>query len=143
MSVGEWLKNQPGLKALYHLEDVTDSSGNGFDLTNVGTTPFNPAKFRNGADGGTANSTKILRVTNNLGIDGGAITINAWVRVNTEIASSVWVLFSQNSSTAKVTYDIQYDYNGGTRKLVFIRQGSGVHRINYNIALGTAASYML
>lgn len=37
-------------KGIYHLADTTDSTGNGYTLTNNGSTPFNNAKLGKGAD---------------------------------------------------------------------------------------------
>lgn len=46
------------LTAYYKLEDETATVGQ--NLTNVGSTPFSPAKIANGADGGENNSDRYL-----------------------------------------------------------------------------------
>lgn len=68
------------MNAYYRLEDVNDASGNGRTLTNYGTSPFNFARFAKGWDGGQTNTTKYLSTANQLGIDGGIMTMSAWVK---------------------------------------------------------------
>jgi hypothetical protein len=54
--------------AYYRLEDVNDSSGHGYNLTNNGTTGFAAAKYNNGADFTATNSTKSLSRADSLGM---------------------------------------------------------------------------
>ena len=64
MSLGEI----PGgnLRAYYKLEGLTDSSGNGFDLTNNNTVTFGAGKFANAADFGSSGTNKGLTTTTNV-----------------------------------------------------------------------------
>jgi hypothetical protein len=125
---------------------LDEPSGNAIDsvgtatLTNNGTTTFTSALINNGADYGTANTTKYFRSgTNNLGIDGGAITISTWVKMRTEIGSAKQVIALQGSVTSQVNYIIYYDYNAGTRRLTFNRQKQAVtnNETSGNATLGT------
>lgn len=133
------------VKALYHLEDTADSSGNGYNLTNNGTGSFISALLSNGYDQGNPNTTKYLDVASNLGITGGAITMSGWVKLNAEITSSVWVLFQQFDTGNDIIYEIYYDYNAGTPRLIFVRTKSGVvsESFSYNITLGTSSWHHL
>lgn len=61
MSLGEFWA-QSGIVALWHLSNLSDSSGNGRTLTNNGTVTFESAKFGNGASFGSNNSSKYLSI---------------------------------------------------------------------------------
>lgn len=131
------------LVAYYKLDessgDAADEVG-GFTLTNTGTTGYASALINNGADYGTANSTKYLRVANNLGITNGHITISTWVKMRTEIASGRQFIAIKGDATTNVNYMIFYEYNGGTRRLGFNRQRQAVsNNVRYMTAtLGTS-----
>ena len=68
----------PGIKALYHLSDVNDSSGNSYTLTNNGTVTFALGKFGNC---GVFAASKYLSIASTFGINPltGAYSISAWV----------------------------------------------------------------
>lgn len=127
------------LVAYYSLDEssgnAVDATGNGFTMTNNGTTAFAAALINNGADYGTTNSTKSFQVNNDLGIAGGAITISTWVKLRTEISSGIQGIAIQGDAGTDVNYIIAYDYNGGTRRLQFNRQKQSVSN---NITNGTA-----
>lgn len=144
MSAGEINGNWTGLKALYHLEDANDSSGNGLTLTNVGTTAFSGAKFLNGANFTATNTTKYLKVLNNLGIDGGACTISLWVKILAEPGTNVQTTIAlQASASSKVANYIAYDDSSGTKSIIFVRDKLGVADARSSItgALGTSMFY--
>jgi hypothetical protein len=54
------------LRAYYKLENLNDSSGRGFNLTNNNSVAFSPAKYANGADFGTSGTNKGLTTTTNV-----------------------------------------------------------------------------
>lgn len=116
------------LVAYYKLDDLTDSSGNGFTLTNNGSTPFNPAKINNGADGGSANTTKYLSILSNLGIDGGAMSYSCWVNITTQLsgANETRVILSLGSDGTDVTYHLHYMTETSVKKIGFNRLKNGV-----------------
>lgn len=128
------------LVAYYPLSDTSDSVG-GFTLTNVGTVTFATGLIDNAADGGTGNSTKWLRVDNDLGIGGGAISMSTWVKRNAEIATGTEGLLMKGDSGTNVMNYISYDYNGGTRRIIWNRQRQNTANdiITYNVTLGTSA----
>lgn len=139
------LFNDSSLVAYYKLENVVDSKSSN-TLTNTGTTEFNPARFNNGADFGTTNSTKTLGIGSDFGIDGGAISVSFWVKMNTEIGAGAQYFFMHSANTNMVDTSIRYEYNGGTRRLVFTRNRPGTAfstNITHNITLGTANFYHL
>ena len=124
--------------AYYKLDE---SSGNAadsvasFDLTNNGTAGFTSGLIDNCTDYGTANSSKYFRLSNNLGITGGPITISTWIKMRTEISTGVQNVVLQGDAGTDVNYFISYEYNGGTRRLAFNRQRQAV---NNNYTYGTA-----
>lgn len=99
-----------------------DSSGNGFTLTNTNTVGFSPALINNGGDFGTGNTNKRFQIANDLGTDGGAISICTWLKMNAEIAAGTQILFLHGGATSHVNDMVSYDYNGGTRQLTLNRQ---------------------
>lgn len=136
------LYTDPNLIAYYRFENVNDSKGT-FTLTNNGVTPFNPAKYNNGADFGTANTTKYLQTTAQTSLDGGSCTFAGWVKINTEITSGVYHLFEQANGTSQTLYRVRYEYNGGTIRLVYSRGKAGVadQVANYTTTLGIVTQH--
>lgn len=70
--------------AYWKLDESSGNAGDsvgGFTLTNTNTVLYDPGIINNGADFGTNNPIDHNRLTiaNNLGIDGTAITISAWI----------------------------------------------------------------
>lgn len=97
------------------------------------------------ADFGTANTNKFLNVTNDMGTDGGAISIVLWVKMQAEISSGSQGFCVHGGATSHVNDMIGYDYNGGTRRLAWNRQQQNTaNNISYYTAtLGTANWHML
>lgn len=133
--------------AYYKLDE---SSGNAADsigsrtLTNTGTSTYGAAKINNGADFGTSNTTKWLNTsTDNYGIDGSSITIAGWININTQISSGFHTLFGQGSTASFTGQYVEYDYNGGTRRLLFYREKGavGVDGPTYNTTLTAGTWY--
>jgi len=135
------------LEAYYKLEDVSDSSGNGRTLTNNGTTTFAAAKFSNGADLGASNSTKYLSINNNLGINyGGAQSAIFWVKLSTEIGTGAYQFFDRRNANTSGIQQIQYQYNGGTRRLCWERyndKNGNNPKFYYNLTMGTTNWYQI
>lgn len=73
------------LIAYYKLDNNGVDTENGYDLTNVGTTPYAAGFFNDGADFGSANSTKGFTRSGEPAttVNGGDFTINYWVKVET------------------------------------------------------------
>lgn len=127
------------LVAYYKLDEAsgnaTDATGNGFTLTNTNTVGFAAGALNNAADYGTANTNKYFRLSNNLGITGGAITISTWVKMRTEIGTATQNIVIQGDVTSQVNYLMTYEFNGGSRRLLFNRQKQAVSN---NTTVGAA-----
>lgn len=127
------LYTDPNLIAYYKLEDVTDSKCS-YDLTNFNSTPFNAAKFNNGANQGASNTTKYLGVSSNLGIAGnGNITVCGWVKLNSNVNG--YMVFFQHASTTTINRQIQVYYTGpnapGYKLIIF----DGGNQTGYSVNL--------
>lgn len=130
---------------VYHFEGLLDANINNFDLSNTNSVAFNASSLGKGADAGSSNSDKLLSISNNLGINGGIIDIMLLIKLNAEISSGTWIFTSQQNISSDVQYAICYEYNGGTRRLVFrrYRQGVAADEIYFNITLGTSNTHLL
>lgn len=140
------LLSDPNLEAYYRHESgqlTTDSSGNGVTLTNTNTVGQTTGKYGDAADFSASNSNKYLIGNTDLGIGGGAISIVGWVKLNAEISSGEWAFFMQEDASTHVRYDVRYEYNSGTRRLVFNRAKMNVadQDFTYNLTMGTADFY--
>jgi len=142
------LFNDANCKAIWRLENVNDSK-NSYNLTNNGSISFAAAKYNNGADLGASNTTKYLSISSDIGLTWmGAKTIGGWIKLNTEISSgtySIIDLITGDGNTGE-TY-ISYNYNSGTRQLVYSRYnngGTGVSTpITSNQTLGTSNWHLI
>jgi hypothetical protein len=65
-------------RAYYRGENVNDSTGNGYDLTNVNSVAFNSGMFNNCFDLGSGNTTKYLTVSSNLSINSSNSGTSSW-----------------------------------------------------------------
>ena len=134
------------LVSYYKLEDVNDYWAS-YTLTNTGTTPFNAAKINNGADFGTANSTKKLTNAYQYTTAGGSFSISLWVKLSTEIGANSYQFAGVGVDNASpyTNFAIIYNYNSGTRRLAFNRQKQNVANDSafYTITLGTTNWYHL
>ena len=142
------LIDDANLQAYYRLESgalTTDSSGNSKTLTNNNTVGEGTGKFGGCADFGSSNSDKYLSLTDDLGITGGAISISCWVKLNAEIGSGTWDFVSQSDAGTFTIYTIRYDYNGGTRRIGFVRNKNNVATevVWLNTTMGTSNWYNL
>ncbi len=115
--------------AYYKLENVNDSAEYGRTLTNNGTTPFNAAKFNNGADlGSGTNTTKYLSSSNRMNINGKTMSLSMWVLINTNPSSGLSdMLFDLGDATSHVHYRIFYNNSGGTFRMYFRRTRYGTN----------------
>lgn len=138
--LGELRPNQFGTtKALYHLSSTTDASGNNYHLTNGSAVTFTPGKFGNKATlGGAAND--VLYISSNLGITSATLSFGGWFKNRTEIGAGTYSFLAHWDNTSKSSKEINYEYNAGTRRLVFqrVRQGVAVDNCVFNVTLGTA-----
>ncbi len=143
MSFSRW--PAPGILALYHLEDVNDSSGNSHTLTNGGTVTFGPGKFSNCALFGDANSSKYLLHSDALGEDlSGEASISIWFLVQTQPASGetqTIVRWASLQGTSRY-FNCTYINDSGTKKICIVCSGVS-DLINYTIDLTANVWYKL
>lgn len=120
------LRSSPNLQQYFQLESTTAQVGS--NLTNTGTTPFNPAKFNNGADFGSTNTTKYLNNTNDPNSYSflTASTINFWFKPPANPSGSArWQIGGIYSDAAHVNIRIDYVDNAGTPNIEFKYQKTG------------------
>jgi hypothetical protein len=108
--------------------NAADSSGNGYTLTNNNTVSFAAAKINNGADFGASNTNKSLTTANNLGIDGGAMSISCWIKPTAlpssssdPFATSTFNFAGQSSSASSVQYNLSLANVSGDQRVYFSR----------------------
>lgn len=141
MSFSRW--PAPGILALYHLEDVNDSSGNSHTLTNNGTVTFGAGKFGNCALLGSANSSKFLSHADAFAEDlSGTASVSAWIYIETLPASGesqfVWT-WESTTGTARYIY-MSYYNDSGTKKL---RLNCSGNILDYSIDLSVNTWYKI
>ena len=129
------------------IDDVRDSSGRNNTLTNYNTVAFAAGKLNNAADFGASNTNKRLETTTKLLTFNSPATMEIWVKLNTEIGSGIYSLVNFQNTNPSSQAQIVYDYNGGTRRVIFqeyMQVGAQCSvSISYNITLGTSNWYHL
>ncbi len=145
MAIPSFYPSQANLKAFYELNDVNDSSGNGYNLTNNNTVTFTSAKKGNGANFSTTNTNKSLTTSSNLGVARN-ISVSFFVKILTEISDSNCGFCSKfGDATASYTgHALYYNDPGGTKRLYFRlwKGGVGYNDGTYECGnLGTANWY--
>jgi len=94
-----------GLVAGYHLSNETDFSGNNYNLTNNNTATFGAGKFGNKAAFNGSNQS--LSINNSFGIDGGNISISAWINPTTVTSASDHLSYvALYGNTTKTSYNL-------------------------------------
>jgi len=125
--------------------DLSDLFG-GITLTNNGSTSFNTGKIGNSIDFGTTNTNKYFAYSSTNIYDGGAFTVNAWVKIRTapSTGETQIIFFSIDSVTD--TYPVlAYRNNGGTLETYMGRSRFGVADdvVTHSQDLGTSDWHML
>lgn len=143
------LFNDASLKAYYRFNSggLTTDSKNSYTLTNNGTVTEDASGiFGYSATLGTSNTTKYLFTTNPLDIDGGACSINMWVKLTTELTGAGRYQFVHlTNNTSKTNYQIFYEYNGGSPYIAIGRNKPEVafQSVTSSVVMGTSNWYML
>lgn len=106
---------------------TTDSSSKGRTLTNNGTVASSSGVFGGAFDFGASNTTKYMSITNNMGIDGGNISLSIWAKLTTSPGD--YSLIAQQSDNTDV---LNYITLNSTSVLF--------HRLKQNVA-DQSASY--
>jgi hypothetical protein len=98
------------LRAAYNLDDVTDSTGNGYDLTNTGSATFDSGLIGDCVEFGSSNSSKRVGIASGLGVGtSDDWTISYWFR---------------SPSVSVITAPIMFVYGGGTKHCTFMYDGA-------------------
>lgn len=102
------LASDGSLKAYYKLENVNDSGGGGFTLTNNNSVAFNAAKFTNGADLGSANTNKTLSSAGfNLSAS-ASWSVSFWVKITGTPGTFAFFYLGDNTNHNS----LRADYDG-------------------------------
>lgn len=139
------LSGDANLRAYWKLEDVADETVNNYDLTNNNSATFTAAKFNNGVNFTAANTNKSLTRNSDLGIQGGAHSVNFWVKNLAEISSGIYFLYCHMDASTFVQTGVFYEYNSGTPRLNFrrLKLNVGTEAVVHNLTMGTSDFYML
>jgi len=128
------------VKALYHLENASDTTG-AYDLTNHDSTAFVTSdKLSKAADQGSNNTTKYLSAASNLGVDGGPVSLAAWVNFNS-FASGLNIFLQQDSASSQVQHSLIYNSTNHTVTFERNRNSAGYVDITENVTLSTSVWY--
>lgn len=133
------------LVAYYKLDESSgnpvDSSGNGYTLTNNNTVAFATGKINNGADFGSANSSKWF---NNNGLHGftsalNAVSLSCWVNITTAPGTGEVQQFVQSfiGEVSGGDWKIFYLDAAGVKKLYIQNDGGGSSAYNTTLTTGT------
>jgi len=125
-----------GYRAVFHLDGLTDSTGNSYTLTNNNTVTLNATgKLGGSADFTSSNTNKSLSVASDLGLSTTAYTIDMWVNKYsvTAYGQGPW---THNSNTNRRYYD--YYENSGGASMRFAQEGSPGKQ--FNLATGWSNS---
>jgi hypothetical protein len=134
MSLGEI----PGgnLRAYYKLENVNDSSGNGFTLTNNNSVGFAQGKFTNGADFGSSGTNKgLTRATLILSSKTPSVlSVSFWWKLNSTADTAVRLFFSINTDVSTAAggelFQVRYSITGGVMNIEVRNGNTSVASIN-------------
>lgn len=85
-------------------------------------------------------------VSSNLGITGGAITIICDFKPNAQPGlNAEWVFCNQSDSTNDVSYNMEYQDSGGTKKVSCTRDRNGISAVtvSFTVTLSTSQWYQI
>jgi len=110
-----------GLEAYYPYESTSTDFWSTHDQINNGSTTFSGGKVGNAADFGPTNTSKWLRNTDAIGINGGAISISTWVNITTAPSNKTYTFVDVDSGASNVGFYLQYSDSNGTKTIDFAR----------------------
>src|SRR3972149_4431732 len=130
------LLSDANLLAYYPFDDRFDFA-DGYDLTENGAIVYATGRDSNAGNLGVAGINYWNRLVDIFGLTNWSV--GGWIKLNSEIGAgfsgiTAFGKTSPNSFTGRVNYE----YNGGTRRLVFERTKPGVasNLFTYNLTLG-------
>lgn len=128
-----------GYRAVYHLNDLTDSTGNGYTLTNNNTVTLNATGQLGGsADFTSGNTNKSLSVASALGAAGTSYTVTNWAYKYsvTTYGQGPWTWNNNTNVTRPYTY---YENSGGA-SIRFAHERTNVSSVQINPLTGWSNS---
>lgn len=133
------------LVAYYKLDESSgnpsDSSGNGYTLTNNNTVSFTTGKISNGADFGASNSSKYFSHASLHGFTSptNAHSGSCWLNISTAPGvGEVQQFWSQFiGETTGGDWKMYYHNSGGTLRIYVQNDGSGAFFYNTTLTIGT------
>jgi hypothetical protein len=138
MSFKQW--PAVGVRALYHMADTNDSSGNSLTLTNNGSVTFGNGKFDNCAILGSANSSTYLSRTDGMGTDlSGDCGFSVWFYLQANPASTEQCRIIDWRSTTGTAVWVVVDYynNNGTYQITWFPNTETPLSFNCTLNLNT------
>lgn len=128
-----------GLLAFYKLEDTSDASGGGFNLTNNNTCTFTSALVNNGVSTGASNTNKSLTSTTQFGLaTTDDRTISCWVKV----IGSQFEGAGNNTFISMSYSNLVYDITGASSSTIImgtLRPGVGNNEYTATHTISTSA----
>lgn len=115
-------------RAVYHLNNTTDSTGNGYTLTNNNSVTLNATGILGGAaDFGSGNTSKTLSNATDLGKSLTSYTYDMWLNLYsvTTYGQGPWIM---NDATTRREY--MYYENSGGASMRFAHEGSSSTAVN-------------
>lgn len=133
------------LVAYYKLDEssgnASDSSGNGYTLTNNNTVSFTTGKISNGADFGASNSSKYFNHASLHGFTSPtqAMSLSVWVKITTAPSSgeTQFIVSQFIGETTGGDWKIGYYNESGTLKIRITNDGGGSLAYSTTLTTGT------
>lgn len=118
------------------MDDLTEKNGN--NLTNSGCTATT-GKFSGAYSSGSSNSANRMYNSTNLGINGGACTITAWIKLNSSHTVSDHPLaVSEYSSSAGILNGIGFNQGNTAVQFSRLREAIAWNDASYSYSPGTS-----
>lgn len=141
------LSNDANLVSYYQMNDTSDSKGANTLTNNGGVSFITGGMFATTSDTGINNASKYFSRVDHFGLnEAGNQSFSLWFKLDTEITSGSQVLFTLwETSATGCTIQIIYEYNAGSPRLRFYRNGAtlGNVYINGSINDGLFHNYIL
>lgn len=121
-----------GYRAVWHLNDLVDSTGNGYTLTNNNSVTMNATgKLGGAADFGSSNSSKTLSIASILGLASRSYSITNWISLVNGSASGqgIWTFNDGTNLIRPYTY---YESSGGNLTVRFAHEKANSTSVQTN-----------
>lgn len=110
---------------VWHLGTTTDSTGNGYTLTNEGGVTFSTASNLGNAADFANNNTRRLRTNTNFGVtSAGTFSFKVLFKITSETAADDDMFWVGESTNPSFFVRGLYEHNGGSKRMRYFKQGS-------------------